>query len=227
MNTDNMDRVVAPNFFDAVLDPELIFSLVLANLMSPRLWDLRERLLQSSEPIKPLSESYIQRIQQLIDGHFEHVTPVRVVEMNGVIDLNVEGERLGSAAVEYALSKVLSTLDWRVRRGTLQKDFFPLELISRRKFPAYVYSTIDEAWASRRLLQRRKHKPLGLTCCLDEAAIFTALNLMLPKGSVDELVLIGSPAHYSALPPSSQNSTHFSDAGCRNLISPFGIRRSP
>ena len=199
MNTDNMDRVVAPNFFDAVLDPELIFSLVLANLMSPRLWDLRERLLQSSEPIKPLSESYIQRIQQLIDGHFEHVTPVRVVEMNGVIDLNVEGERLGSAAVEYALSKVLSTLDWRVRRGTLQKDFFPLELISRRKFPAYVYSTIDEAWASRRLLQRRKHKPLGLTCCLDEAAIFTALNLMLPKGSVDELVLIGSPAHYSVL----------------------------
>src|SRR6516164_4178918 len=45
----------------------------------------------------------------------------------------------------------------------------------------------------------RKHKPLGLTCCLNEAAIFTALKLILPQGGLDELALLGSPAHYSVL----------------------------
>jgi len=199
MNDGDLARAVAPNLFDAILDPELVYSLVLANLMSPRLWELRGRLLGSPEPSQRPSESKSERIQQLIDRHFEHVTPARVAELNGVLDLDLEAERHGSAAVEYALSKILSTLDWRIRRGTLQKDVFPLDLINRRKFPAYIYSTIDEAWASRRLLQRRKHKPLGLTCCLDEAAIFTALSLILPKGSAADIAIIGSPAHYSVL----------------------------
>jgi hypothetical protein len=199
MNSSSIDRAITPNLFDAILDPELIFALVLANLMSPRLWELRRRLLQSSGPGDPTFADSIQRIQQLIDHHFEHVTPARIAEVNGVLDLDREAERLGSAAVDYAVSKILSTLDWRVRRGTLAKDVFPVDLIGRRKFPAYIYSTIDEAWASRRLLQRRKHKPLGLTCCLDEAAIFIALKLLLPQGGPDELALLGSPAHYSVL----------------------------
>jgi hypothetical protein len=199
MNSSSLDRTVAPNLFDAILDPELIFALVLANLMSPRLWELRARLPQSSGPGEPIFSDNIQRIQQLIDHHFEHLTPARIAEMNGVLDLDREAERLGSAAVDYALAKILSTLDWRMRRGTLAKDVFPLDLIDQRKFPAYIYSTIDEAWASRRLLQRRKHKPLGLTCCLDEAAIFIALKLILPQGGPDELALLGSPAHYSVL----------------------------
>jgi hypothetical protein len=166
MNSSSIDRAVAPNLFDAILDPELIFALVLANLMSPRLWELRRRLLQSSGPGDPPFADGIQRIQQLIDHHFEHVTPTRIAEVNGVLDLDSEAERLGSAAVDYAVSKILSTLDWRVRRGTLVKDVFPVDLIGRRKFPAYIYSTIDEAWASRRLLQRRKHKPLGSPAAL-------------------------------------------------------------
>jgi len=73
---------------------------------------------------------------------------------------------------------------WNLTEGSV-----PLDLIRRRTFPAYIYSTIDEAPASRRLLQRREHKPLGLTCRLDEAAIFTALILILPTGSSPTLHL--------------------------------------
>lgn len=192
---ENLDRAVAPNLFDALADPELIFGLVLANLMSPRLWKLRSSLLRQA----PSGGGGLREIQQLIDRHFEHVAPSRIAAMNGVFALDAEAARLGSGAVEGALSKILSTVDWRVRRGTLDKSAFPLDLIGQRKFPAYVYSTIDEAWASRRLLQHRKHKPLGLTCCLDEAAILIALGLILPAVAVEDFTLLGSPAHYSVL----------------------------
>ncbi|HEY1300115.1 MAG TPA: hypothetical protein VGF07_06435 [Stellaceae bacterium] len=48
-------------------------------------------------------------IQQLIDHHFEHVSPARIAEMNGVFNLDAEVARLGSTAVEGAMAKILST----------------------------------------------------------------------------------------------------------------------
>jgi hypothetical protein len=196
MNDHHLDRAVA-NLFDATADPELIFPLVLANLMSPRLWEISNRLPRSSEPDEEFGDGGIRCIQEFVDHHFEHVDSLRVAEMNGLLDLDAEAERLGATVVEYALARLLSTYNWRVERGTLPKDAVALDLIKRRKFPSYVYATIDEAWANRRLLGRRKHKPLGLTCCLDEAAIFVALVLILSKGSVDDFAFIAAPTHYS------------------------------
>jgi hypothetical protein len=199
MNDRHLDRAVAPNLFDAAADPEVVFPLVFANLMSSRLWELGDRLSGSADPIRALCDGTIRPIQQYVDHHFEHVTPDLVAEMNGVLDLDAEAERLGSAAVEHTLSILQSTFARRIERGAPQKDAFALDLIRRRRFPSYIYATIDEAWASRRLLQRRKHKPLGLTCCLDEAAIFVALVLTLPGGSVDDFAIIAAPTHYSVL----------------------------
>ena len=190
MNDHHPDRAVAPNLFDVVIDPELVFTLVLANLMSPRLWDLRERVQKSPEPM-------VQQIQELLDHHFEHVAAARVAEMNGVFDLDVLDARYGRDAVEYARSTILKTVEYRVSRGTMGKDDFALDLFCRRTFPAYIYSTIDEAWAYRRLLGRRKHKPLGVTCCLDEAAIFAAVILTLAKDSAHNVAFLGAPTHYS------------------------------
>ena len=139
----------------------------------------------------------MQKIQELLDHHFEHVSAARIAEMNGFFDLDVLDARDGKDAVEYARSTILKTIEWRVKRGTMKKDDFALDLFSQRKFPAYTYGTIDEAWACRRLLQGRKHKPLGLTCCLDEAAIFAALILTLGERAADNLALLGAPTHYS------------------------------
>ena len=190
MNNLHLDRAVAPNLFDVVLDPDLAFTLVLANLMSPRLWSLRERVQQSPDP-------EVQQIRELLDHHFEHVAAARVAEMNGFFDLDVLDAQYGRDVVEYARSMILKTVEWRVKRGTMKKDDFALELFSQRRFPAYTYETIDEAWACRRLLQGRKHKPLGLTCCMDEAAIFAALALTLQGRPVDSLAFLGAPTHYS------------------------------
>ena len=45
-----------------------------------------------------------------------------VAETNGLLDLDAEAERLGATAVEYALSRPLSTYERRVERGTVTKD---------------------------------------------------------------------------------------------------------
>jgi hypothetical protein len=134
-----------------------------------------------------------------MDHHLEHVTPTRLAELNGALDLDQEEARLGVDAVEDALARVRASLDARVRRGTLDKSAFPFALLEQRRFPAYSYSTIDEAWACRRLLRGCKHKPLGLTCCVDEAAIFVALNLVAHDGALDEFAILASPAHYTVL----------------------------
>ncbi len=199
MSDHHNERAVAPNLFDVVVDPDLVFVLVLANLMSHRLWDLRERLMTPPAEAQDHEETAVERLQQSLDRHFEHVPPTRVAEMNGVVDLDVLALRYGADTVDYARSEILSTFKWRVQRGTLEKDAIALDLIEQRKFPAYTYATIDEARASRRLLQRRKHKPYGLTCCLDEAAIFAALILPLASASPIDIAFIGSPAHYSVV----------------------------
>ncbi len=204
MNDPRLDRAVAPNLFDVVVDPDLIFTLVLANLMSPRLWEMRDRILAEPKPAPDElgaghAAGIIERIQQFLDHHFEHVSPARVAEMNGVLDLDTLADRYGAEAVDYARSRILATFDWRLERGNIKRDSLALELIAQHKFPAYTYATIDEARACRRLLGRRKHKPLGLTCCLDEAAIFIALLLTTAHESVEDIAIVGSPTHYSVL----------------------------
>lgn len=191
------ERAVAPNLFDVVAHPDLVFTLILANLMSSRLWEMRERLSTPDNSNEDTPEPYPRRLQRLLDHHFEHVTPTRVADMNGVLDLDELSKRYGTPAVDFALFQIVAALNWRVEHGALDQHALGLDLIENGKFPAYTYATIDEAWACRRLLQRRKHKPWGLTCCLDEAAIFAALYLTQANGDADDVVILGAPTHYS------------------------------
>ena len=200
MTDSRLVRAVAPNLFDVVADSDLAFALVLANLMSPRLWQIRDRLLEpTSGGESDGAQDIVHRMQHLLDHHFEHVSPERVAELNGTFDSAALIDHYGAEAVDYALTCIRSTLEWRVARGTLEKDALALELFAQRRFPAYVYATIDDAWACRRLLRGRKHKPWGLCCCLDEAAIVAALHPIATGGSPDDLAIIGSPTHYSVL----------------------------
>lgn len=187
-----LERAVAPNLFDVVLDPELVFTLILANLMSPRLWDLRHRLQESPGDL-------MQQTQQFLDHHFEHVSPARVAEIDGVFDLDLLDEKYGKEAIESTRANILAALEWRVQRGTMNRDDLAIDSIEQRKFPAYTYGTIDEVWAFRRILHAHKHKPFGLTCCLDEATIFSALLFTTIPHAANGIAFLGSPTHYTVL----------------------------
>ncbi len=205
---------VAPNIFDAHVHPNLLLPLVLANLLSPQLWSLTARVLaRSVEGDRPVNlpdpgaagdpwgiPSAVREVQRQIDRHFEHLSPARVAEIYGEYDLDEERRRLGSAAVDYAIDRIGRTLRWRRERGTLP-DASVLSLedcVARGRFPAFHYANFDVVRASRRHLRRQAHSTIGLTSCLDETAIFAALAMTLPAGMVDTIVVLASPAHYTA-----------------------------
>ncbi len=197
MNKQFLDQAVAPNLLDSASDPEIILTLVLANLMSDRLWTFAQKLGPMAMDQKLIDEP--ERIRKFIDRHYEHVTPVQIFEANGALDLEREADRLGAEAVERAHAAVLKTFEWRAKRGTYSPKASALDRLRKHQLPAYVYSTIDEARAYRRLMGKRKHKPQGLTCCMDEVALFVALMLARPAITAKEFAILGGPSHYSAL----------------------------
>jgi hypothetical protein len=71
-------------------------------------------------------------------------------------------------------------------------------MVEDGKFPEYEYSNIDIIRAHRRNLKQKKHRPIGITACVDEAALIAALACALRGVSFEELVIFGSPVHYTA-----------------------------
>ncbi|MEP3276280.1 MAG: hypothetical protein ABJN26_07615 [Stappiaceae bacterium] len=197
LNAGYIEQAVAPNLLDASADPEIAMTLVLANLMSDRLWECAAKLGPTVSGETEHEEA--GKIQKFIDRHYEHITPVRVFEANGALDLEAESDRLGGDVVESAYAKMLENYTWRAERGTYAPQDSALDQLRQRRLPAYVYTTIDEARASRRLMGRRKHKPYGVTCCMEEAALFAALACAHNNGMSDQFAILGSPSHYTVL----------------------------
>lgn len=197
MNQPFLDQAVAPNLLDSAADPEITLTLVLANLMSDRLWAFAQKLGPKTTQEELGDEP--EKIRNFIDRHYEHVTPVQIFEANGALDLNRESDRLGAEVVEQSHAAILRNFEWRAERGTYPPSASALDRLRKHQLPAYVYSTIDEARAYRRLMGRRKHKPQGLTCCMDEIALFVALMLARSAITARAFAILGSPSHYSAL----------------------------
>ena len=139
-------------------------------------------------------------LQQEIDRHFEHL-PVRTAEVFGEIDLDEERERLGPEVVDDAIAKIVNAFRWRLAIGQIDAGIVDTvnAMIARQRFPAYHYATFDVVRAHTHAERRRRHAPLGLTSCLDEAAIFSALALTLPASVAETAIVLGSPEHYTAV----------------------------
>ena len=203
--------VISPNIFDAYVNPDIILPLVLANLLSSQLWDFSARISQrvalaeaektrmTAEPgqLHDLAPA-LRAVQHQINRHFEHLTHERVIETNGQLNLEDEYTRLGEKNVKAALDNITASFIWRESRGTAQGTDSIRHCIEQGKFPAYFYATFDVIRANRKGVRHRKHVPMGLTSCLDEVAIFAALVMTLPAETVDTVVILASPAHYTA-----------------------------
>ncbi|MGF1470546.1 MAG: hypothetical protein ACFB50_02245 [Rubrobacteraceae bacterium] len=188
-----MDRAVRPNLFDVAAQPRLAFVLTLANLMSPRLWDMAEKVRH-----KPATDR-MQALHDYVNGHFAHVLPWDVSEEWGVLELAEERERLGAAVVDDAISKITAMFDIREQMDLLPQHIDARPMIATGVFPAYFYATVDEAIACRRLMRRKKHKPLGRTSCMDEAAVIASLLCLFRGGISSEIAFLATDFHYSVI----------------------------
>jgi hypothetical protein len=193
-----------PTLFDAVRAPDLLISLILANLMSPSLWDFRDQIEQRIESSSPREaaalESIVMReIQSYVDKHLFHVSPLVMPDVWGLLDLQEEQDRIGAAVVDYAVSSIVRNLEYWRKLGVLRANQDIVPLIESGRFPEYEYSTIDVIRAHRRHLGQKKHKPLGVTCCADEAVLIASLATVLKGVSFVDLIILGAPIHYTTL----------------------------
>lgn len=195
-----------PNIFDAHVFPDLLLPLVLGNLLSEDLWNFSAKIqarLSEAAPDQAVGDApsdslppVLRAIQRQIDRHFEHLTCQRVAEVYGSLDLDQERSRLGSAVDELVLQ--LQGGHGSFAPLHTEAALSILEELSLNSFPAYYYTNFDVVRANRRLVRHKSRAPMGLTSCLDEVAIFSALAMTLPKEPVETIIALASPTHYTA-----------------------------
>ena len=198
-----------PALLEAAREPGLLMALLLADLMSPSLWEFREtiRLKTAADGAAAAHgrsaddrpELIMEEIHEYMDRHLFHASPLEVEELWGCLDLNEERARLGAGEVDHAVAVIRRGLEARRDLGILTGKQDILPLMDAGRFPDYEYSTIDVIRAHRRRLHHGKHKPLGITCCADEAVLSAALAWAAGHVPLEGVVVFGSPMHYSTL----------------------------
>jgi hypothetical protein len=195
-------QAARPTLFDVACHPELLIALTFANFMSPALWKLRgriyERLANDKAPaLHSHGEAVMSEIHDYVNRKFYCVPPTEAPRLWGTLDLDEERARLGAAGVNYALNVIVSGL-----RKIQQLEGRPgseelFQLIESGRFPDYHYAILDIVEAHSQADHTMKHRPLRVSSCADEAALMAALAFTEPPVGPDDVVLLGSPLHYT------------------------------
>ena len=204
MNVLSAQALVAPNIFDAYANANLLLYLVAGNLLSPATWDLsrkiQRRVQDECGTDQPPARALVKEVQTIIDRSFRHLHASEVAEIYGELSLASESARLGEQLIDSALRRILQTFEERIETGRIPREGLQptIDRLKSGHFPAYAYGNIDLVRANRRLTGKSRASVRGLTSCVDETAIFAALVMTLPKGSIANVVALSSPSHSSA-----------------------------
>ena len=201
-----LDAAIAPNIFDSFAETGLLLPLVLGNLLSQNLWDFSARIQAklasdtSEIDVEQDPLRYIKAIQKQLDRHFKHLHPREVAQICGELNLSDERRRLGSKSVDRALEIIEANFQQRLASGAVPPEAIePIQTrIKLGYFPAFFYANVDVVLANKRLLGRKSSASLGLTSCLDEVAIFSALAMTMPSGGMANMIALTSASHYTA-----------------------------
>ncbi|MEW6356543.1 MAG: hypothetical protein AB1696_09470 [Planctomycetota bacterium] len=198
---DRVAQAARPTLFDAAARPDLLIALTLANLMSPSLWDLKRRIHHRvgkgpEDAEAHFADEIMGEIHDYVNKKFYHVSPVDVAAIWGLLDLEEERARLGADNVNYTMDIILKALEDRERRGVLTGKQDVASLAGMGKFPEYEYSTVDVLEAHS-LNMDKKHRPVGVSSCADEAALIAALACAEGGVGLADVAIFGSPIHYT------------------------------
>ena len=198
----NRDRLLAhavrPTLFSAAAYPDLIVALVLANLMSPRLWELAARIfggtLGGHRPHEgPLGES-LHKIQRFVNAHFYHAMPPEFGRAWGLQEReSTDDEEL--SAGDYAMRALKEAI--LLAHSTAYDYSRLVKLVDMGLFPQHVYSPVDVILAHGPRLSHMPGRPLGMTSCLDECVLIASLAIASGCCTLDDIVFLGSPSHYT------------------------------
>lgn len=195
-----LSRAARPSLLDVAAMPELLFSLVLANLMSAKVWDfaarVRDRILHRtgaaglSDP-----DVVMDGIHDYANRKLKHESPADVVRLRGVEELGEERRRLGDEEVDYPVSLIMAGEEYREALGDTSSHEVLTRMAESGRIPDYEYATLDLSEAYPRSAKGRGR--LGVMACADEAALTASLACLLGPVSLTDLVVLGSPFHYT------------------------------
>lgn len=181
---------VSPNIFDVLCNSELIAPLLLANLLSPELWKLSEKIYSKYSTISEFDKNeyassieslidegvprVIREIQRQLDRDFKHLHPNEIAEIYGYLDIKLDKNRLGSGLLNPIIKDIQQVFNKRICLGGQQSVAMKelLEDIDHERFPAYIYQTYDLVHAHRKFSVHGSRAPNGLThAYLSESAL--------------------------------------------------------
>jgi len=186
---DFLVKAVSPSLFNAVLHPDLIVALIIANLMSPKLWKLAQRILAGD---KTNQEVMMKRLHKFVNRNFYHPNPSEFCRVWGLYERETvtDPDELASSDRAMAL----------IRQGiaiTRNRDAnLVIGLLDNNTAPRYIYPTVDLILAYAPMLQELNPPVLGMTACLDECVLIASLALAAGLCKMEDIVFVGSPLHY-------------------------------
>ncbi|MEN9902634.1 MAG: hypothetical protein RL651_1298 [Pseudomonadota bacterium] len=205
---ESLSVAVAPDLFDVLFDSELIATLCMSNLLSTDLWAQVDKI-RAALDINQTDDNLfvadippvIRAIQKYINKRFTHLHPTDVATIYGFTDLHEESVRFPEERFEQVLEDLQNFfLLFSTQREPIGSvGLKTLAWLNSKQFPAYFYLNVDLINAHKNLTGHPIKTPNGLTSCLDEAALFIAMAVVLPKpGELRAMMVMSSVSHYSA-----------------------------
>lgn len=187
---DYLIKAVSPSLFSAALHPDLIIALIIANLMSPKLWELAGRI-PSDNRANP--EVMMKRLHKFVNRNFYHPNPSEFCRIWGLYERETVTDPDELASSDRAMSVIRQGIELTRNRDA---DFV-IGLLGNNTAPRYIYPTVDLILAYAPTLQELKPPVLGMTACLDECVLIASLALAAGLCKMEDIVFVGSPLHYT------------------------------
>ena len=192
-----MVQAAKPTLFSATARPELITCVLMANLMSERLWSLAHGIGKPLTGSSPEADRVrtLAKIHKFTNSRFYHAGPFELAGIWGLHEREYIIDKDDLEANDYAM-KIMA---WAYELVKEKRPGGPmlLEFLKMGLFPEFVYPTVDIILAHGPRLSSHPNRPLGMTCCVDECTLIACLALVLRCCRLDDIVFLGSPFHYT------------------------------
>ena len=170
--------------------PELLYSLVLANIMSPRIWQWKEddwfRKLDSMSPYKK-----IQRLKQYIIDHYEFNLDL---DTWGLTTKEAEIERFAPYMDEKTISRSNALFGYEGDRHYFSMDIrrhFGLDKYTSNIIPYWKTETLEAMDA----FQYKENYRVGAGECVSLATLYAAALFIVCDIPLEEIFLLATPLH--------------------------------
>ncbi|TSA28072.1 MAG: hypothetical protein D4R67_04705 [Bacteroidetes bacterium] len=170
--------------------PELLYSLVLANILSPEIWKWRDdKWFRKIETLPPLKR--IQRVKQYIMDHY---------------DFNLDLETWGLTDKETEINRFREFIDPEVLRQSnalfgYEGDRYYFDIDIRRHFGLDKYDTdIIPYWKTETVeamnaFRFKPGHPVGAGECVSLATLYAAALFIVAGIPLEQIFLMGTPLH--------------------------------